>query len=149
MRAVVQRVKTARVAVEGAVRGEISRGLLAYIGVEKGDADSDTGFIASKITGLRVFEDRDGRMNLDVREAGGEILCISQFTLLGDCRKGRRPSFDRAEPPETAKKTYERLVESLKGTGLRVETGEFQARMEVESVNDGPITLLLDSRKGF
>lgn len=149
MRAVIQRVKTARVTVEGAVRGEISGGLLAYIGVEKGDADSDTGFIASKITGLRVFEDKDGRMNLDVGEAGGEILCISQFTLLGDCRKGRRPSFDRAEPPEEAKKTYESLVESLKGAGLRVETGEFQAHMEVESVNDGPITLLLDSRKGF
>jgi len=149
MRAVVQRVKSARVIVEGTVRGEVSGGLLAYIGVEKGDTESDAGFIASKITGLRVFADGEGKMNLDVREAGGEILCVSQFTLLGDCRKGRRPSFDRAEPPEAAKKTYESLVESLKSAGLRVETGVFQAHMEIDSVNDGPITLLLDSRKGF
>lgn len=149
MRAVVQRVKRARAVVEGTVRGEVSGGLLAYIGVEKGDTEADAGFIASKITGLRVFEDGEGKMNLDVREAGGEILCVSQFTLLGDCRKGRRPSFDRAEPPEAAKKTFESLVESLKSAGLRVETGVFQAHMEIDSVNDGPITLLLDSRKGF
>lgn len=149
MRAVVQRVKRARVVVEGAVTGEISRGLVAYIGVEKGDTDSDAGFIASKITGLRVFEDGSGKFNLDVREAGGEVLCVSQFTLLGDCRKGRRPSFDGAEAPEAARKTYESLVESIRGAGLNVETGVFQAHMEVESVNDGPVTLLLDSRKAF
>lgn len=149
MRAVVQRVKSARVSVDGTVKGEIASGLLAYIGVEKGDGKGDLDFIASKIIALRVFEDTDGKMNLDVREAKGALLLISQFTLLGDCRKGRRPSFDRAESPVSAKEAYERLVETLKGTGIRVETGEFQARMEVESVNDGPITLLLDSRKGF
>lgn len=149
MRAVVQRVKGARVTVEGSVTGKVSRGLLAYIGVEKGDTDSDAGFIASKITGLRVFEDAEGKSNLDIKDIGGEILCVSQFTLLGDCRKGRRPSFDKAEAPDRAKEIYERLVELLKAAGVKVQTGVFQAHMEVESVNDGPITLLLDSRKGF
>lgn len=149
MRAVVQRVKGARVTVEGSVTGKVSRGLLAYIGVEKDDTDSDVGFIASKITGLRVFEDAEGKLNLDIKDIGGEILCVSQFTLLGDCRKGRRPSFDKAEAPDRAKEIYERLVELLKAAGVKVQTGVFQAHMEVESVNDGPITLLLDSRKGF
>jgi len=149
VRAVVQRVKGARVTVEGSVTGKVSRGLLAYIGVEKDDTDSDVGFIASKITGLRVFEDAEGKLNLDIKDIGGEILCVSQFTLLGDCRKGRRPSFDKAEAPDRAKEIYERLVELLKAAGVKVQTGVFQAHMEVESVNDGPITLLLDSRKGF
>lgn len=149
MRAVVQRVKSAKATVEASVKGEIQRGMLAYIGVESGDTDSDTEFIASRIMGLRLFEDSNGKMNLDIKEAGGALLLISQFTLLGDCRKGRRPSFVRAASAGIAKETYGRLVESLKSAGVRVETGEFQAHMEVESVNDGPVTLLLDSRKAF
>ncbi len=148
MRAVVQRVSSASVSVSGEMRGAISTGLLVFVGVEKGDGPEDLEYMASKITGLRVFEDREGRMNLDVKEAGGALLVVSQFTLLGDCRKGRRPSFDRAEETQKAREMYGTLVEKL-GESVRVETGEFQAHMEVESTNDGPVTLMLDSRKGF
>lgn len=148
MRIVVQRVKRASVAVDGATKGKIEKGLLVYAGVQKGDDDADIEYIASKLLGLRIFEDSEGKMNLDMLQAGGEVLLISQFTLQGDCRKGRRPSFDQAETPQAARLLYEKLVKRL-AESVRVATGEFQAHMEVESVNDGPVTMLLDSRKLF
>lgn len=148
MRAVAQRVKSASVTVDGAIRGEIEKGLLVYAGVEKGDTDADLEYIASKLLNLRIFEDRDGKMNLDLLEVGGAVLLISQFTLAGDCRKGRRPSFDKAEAPQAARALYERLAQRL-SQSVATATGEFQAHMEVESVNDGPVTILLDSRKLF
>lgn len=148
MRIVVQRVKRASVAVDGATKGKIEKGLLVYAGVQKGDDDADIEYIASKLLGLRIFEDSEGKMNLDMLQAGGEVLLISQFTLQGDCRKGRRPSFDQAETPQAARLSYEKLVKRL-AESVRVATGEFQAHMEVESINDGPVTMLLDSRKLF
>ncbi len=148
MRAVVQRVKRASVTVGGEVKGEIGKGFLVYAGVQKGDAAADLEYVAAKILGLRVFEDTDGKMNFDILEAGGEVLLISQFTLAGDCRKGRRPSFDGAESPNAARLLYDELCERL-GASVRVSTGEFQAHMEVESINDGPVTMLLDSKKLF
>jgi D-tyrosyl-tRNA(Tyr) deacylase len=148
MRAVVQRVKEAKVKVGGAVKGSINRGLLVFAGVEKNDTEKDIAYIASKLAGLRVFEDAEGKMNLDLKAVGGEMLVISQFTLLGDVRRGRRPSFDLAEGPERAEAMYMALVKRIKEMGVRVEEGVFQAHMEVELVNDGPVTLLLDSRKG-
>lgn len=148
MRAVVQRVKRACVTVDGVVKGEIEKGLLVYVGVEKGDTEADLEYIASKLLSLRVFEDSEGKMNLDVLQALGQVLLISQFTLHGDCRKGRRPSFDKAESPQPAKALYEKLAARLAGS-VRTATGEFKAHMEVESVNDGPVTILLDSRKLF
>ena len=149
MRAVVQRVKGASVSVAGNRTGAIGKGLLVYLGVQSGDTSEDLDYIAKKLTGLRVFEDSDAKMNLDVREAGGGVLVVSQFTLLGDSRKGRRPSFTEAAEPETAKHLYRELIEALRSAGLSTEEGEFRAHMEVESVNDGPVTILLDSRKGF
>lgn len=148
MRAVVQRVKSASVEAGGRLTGKIGKGLLVYAGVGKGDTEADLEYIASKILGLRVFEDADGRMNHDVVQSGGEVLLVSQFTLLGDCRKGRRPSFDKAESPGAARALYGRLADRL-GESVRVATGEFQAHMEVESVNDGPVTMMLDSKKMF
>lgn len=148
MRAVVQRVLKAEVRVDGLVKGSIGKGLLVYAGIEKGDTDSDLDYIAAKIRGLRIFEDAEGKMNLDVSETGS-VLAVSQFTLLADCRKGRRPAFDGAERPEQAKALYEKFVDKLSALGLKVATGEFQAHMEVASVNDGPVTILLDSRKLF
>ncbi|MBI2400888.1 MAG: D-tyrosyl-tRNA(Tyr) deacylase [Deltaproteobacteria bacterium] len=148
MRIVVQRVKKASVAVDGATKGEINKGLLVYAGVQKGDNASDIEYIASKLLGLRIFEDAEGKMNLDILQTGGEVLLISQFTLQGDCRKGRRPSFDQAETPEAARLLYEGLVKRLRES-VRVATGEFQSHMEVESINDGPVTMLLDSKKLF
>lgn len=148
MRIVVQRVKRASVTVGGAVKGEIDKGLLVYVGVQKGDAASDIEYIASKLLGLRIFEDAEGKMNLDTLQAGGQVLLVSQFTLQGDCRKGRRPSFDQAETPEAARLLYEKLAQRL-AESVKVATGEFQAHMEVESINDGPVTMLLDSRRLF
>lgn len=148
MRAVVQRVLKASVRVDGIIKGHIGRGLLVYAGVGKGDTEADLEYIASKILGLRIFEDADGRMDLDVVHSGAEVLLVSQFTLLGDCRKGRRPSFDKAEFPVAARALYERLARRL-GESVRVATGVFQAHMEVESVNDGPVTVLLDSKRLF
>lgn len=148
MRAVVQRVLRARVTVDGAVKGETGKGLLVYAGVEAGDTGADMEYIASKVLGLRVFGDQEGRMNLDIVTAGGSVLLVSQFTLLGDCRKGRRPSFAGAEAPEEARALYERLAKRL-SESVETATGEFQAHMEVESVNDGPVTVLLDSRRIF
>ncbi len=149
MRAVVQRVKRAKVCVEGKLKGAIDKGLLVYIGVQKGDTGEDLEYMARKLLGLRVFEDSGGKMNLDVKDAGAKLLVVSQFTLLGDARKGKRPSFDMAEDPGPAAGLYKGLVEALRSEGARTEEGEFQAHMEVESINDGPVTILLDSRKVF
>jgi D-tyrosyl-tRNA(Tyr) deacylase len=148
MRAVIQRVKSAQVSVDGRVSGKIGKGLLVLLGVGKGDGESDLSFLTSKIPELRIFEDDSGKFNLSLKEVGGEILVVSQFTLFGDCRKGRRPSFTEAEEPSAAKHLYEQFVLKLKERGIPVQTGEFQAKMEVHLVNDGPVTLLLDSRQG-
>jgi D-aminoacyl-tRNA deacylase len=145
MRAVVQRVKSARVEVDGAVVGAIERGLLVYLGFGKGDTADDRAWVLSKIVGLRVFEDAAGKMNLGVHDVGGALLLVSQFTLYGDVRRGRRPSFDDAMPPEQAAAEYEAAVQDARATGLRVETGRFRADMQVFSVNDGPVTLWIDS----
>jgi len=149
MRAVVQRVSRARVTVDGEVTGEIGRGLLVLLGVGNGDSDNDASYLADKICGLRIFEDDSGKMNLSVAEIGGAVLAVSQFTLCGDARKGKRPSFDDAARPEEAKRFYECFVDRVRASGLRCETGRFQAMMQVELVNDGPVTILLDSRKEF
>jgi D-tyrosyl-tRNA(Tyr) deacylase len=147
MRAVVQRVTSAEVRVEGRSTGKIGKGLLVLIGVGKGDDEKDISFFASKLPELRIFEDSSGKFNLSLRDIRGELLVVSQFTLFADCSRGRRPSFVDAEDPAAAKDLYERLVSRLREGGIRVETGEFQAHMEVHLVNDGPVTLLLDSRK--
>ena len=153
MRAVVQRVTLASVCViDGESRretGRIGPGLLVLLGVERGDALEDVRYIVAKIREIRIFRDADDRMNLSVADAAGAVLVISQFTLAGDCRKGRRPSFDDAAPADLARPLYEAVVSDLKASGLRVATGEFQATMQVALVNDGPVTLLLDSRKRF
>ncbi len=149
MRAVVQRVSRAKVTVAGEVTGEIGPGFLILLGVAEGDSATDATTLAEKIVGLRVFEDADGKMNLSLGETGGAMLVVSQFTLLGDCRKGRRPSFIAAARPEIANELYEQFVASVRQLGIPVGTGKFQAHMDVELVNDGPVTLLLDSRKAF
>jgi D-tyrosyl-tRNA(Tyr) deacylase len=146
MRAVIQRVKSAEVYVNGKIKGKIGSGLLVFLGIGKGDGEEDLNFLVSKIPDLRIFEDEVGKFNLSLLEKKGEILVVSQFTLYGDCRKGRRPSFTEAEEPGIAKNLYERFIERLKERGLNVATGEFQARMEVHIINDGPVTLLLDSK---
>ncbi len=142
-------MKRAGVRVEGAERGSIDKGLLVYLGVQEGDGPGDMEYISGKLAALRVFEDASGRMNLDIKETEGAFLIISQFTLMGDMRKGRRPSFDRAEDPEKARALYKTLINDLREKGFMVAEGEFGAHMEVESVNDGPVTILLDSRKVF
>ena len=149
MRAVVQRVTSARVTVDDRVTGEIGPGLLVLLGVEDGDGPADVHYIASKTRDLRIFADEAGKMNLSVIDRQGAVLVVSQFTLAGDARNGRRPSFASAAQPQIAKALYEDVVRELKGSGLRVETGEFQAMMQVALVNDGPVTILLDSRKTF
>jgi D-aminoacyl-tRNA deacylase len=146
MRAVVQRVKQARVSVEGKVIGEIKQGLLCFVGVGKGDQEADADYLAAKIPQLRIFEDAEGRFNHTLLDIKGAILVVSQFTLFADCRKGRRPSFSDAAEPEQARELYQRFVTKLKENGIPVATGEFQAHMEVELVNDGPVTLLLDTK---
>ncbi|NWF92875.1 MAG: D-tyrosyl-tRNA(Tyr) deacylase [Syntrophaceae bacterium] len=148
MRAVIQRVKSASVHVDGRVSGRIGKGLLILLGVARGDDEKDVSFMVSKLPDLRIFEDETGKFNLSLKETGGELLVVSQFTLYGDCRKGRRPSFTEAEEPTAAKALYERLVSRLREEGIPVETGEFQAKMEVHLINDGPVTLILDSKKG-
>lgn len=145
MRVVVQRSKEARVIVDGEVVGEIQRGLVLLIGVTHEDSEKDARYLADKIVNLRIFEDQDGRMNLSILEAGGEILSISQFTLYGDCSKGRRPNFMRAAKPEIAEHWYNELNEQLRKQGLTVQTGCFGAMMDVEFTNWGPVTLILDS----
>ena len=145
MRAVVQRVTEARVVVDGAVTGEIGAGLMVLLGVAKSDTPADSGFLAEKILNLRVFSDEAGKMNRSLLETGGALLVVSQFTLYGDCRKGRRPSFDLAAPAEQARSLYEQFVAAARRTGTRVETGVFQATMAVSLTNDGPVTLVVES----
>jgi D-tyrosyl-tRNA(Tyr) deacylase len=145
VRAVVQRVSRAEVEACGRLVGEIRKGLLVLVGVADGDTHKDVEWLAEKVATLRVFEDEDGKMNLSVKDVGGSVLAVSQFTLLGDCRKGRRPSFDKAAKPEEAELFYRSFVEHLKSKGLSVEVGAFRAHMNVSLVNDGPVTLVLDS----
>jgi D-tyrosyl-tRNA(Tyr) deacylase len=149
MRAVVQRVSRARVTAGGEITGEIGLGLLVLLGVGAGDARADADYLAEKTIGLRIFEDADGKMNLPVAEVGGALLVVSQFTVYGDARRGKRPSFDAAAPPEPARELYEYFVEKVRAAGLRCETGRFQETMQVELVNEGPVTILLDSAKLF
>ncbi len=149
MRAVYQRVKEAEVKVKGEVCGAIKKGATIFLGIEEGDREKDLDYIVDKCVNLRVFEDEAGRFNLSLRDVAGEILLVSQFTLLGDCRKGRRPSFSRAMAPEMAKKIYERAIEKIVNRGVSCKSGIFQAHMEVDLINDGPVTVLLDSKKSF
>jgi D-tyrosyl-tRNA(Tyr) deacylase len=149
MRAVVQRVSSASVTVDGEVVGRIGRGFLVLLGIAADDMDADVIYTAQKIIGLRVFEDDGGKMNLTLADVAGAMLVVSQFTLYGDCRKGRRPSFIEAAPPELAERLYRAFVAEVRGQGIEVQTGRFQAQMAVSLVNDGPVTLLIDSRKAF
>ena len=149
MRAVVQRVAQARVRVNGQVTGEIGPGIVALLGVARVDTQASAAQLAEKIAGLRLFNDAEGKMNLSLEEVGGAVLAISQFPLYGDTRQGRRPSFDRAAPAEQARALYEAFVAALRALGLRVETGVFQAMMEVELTNAGPVTLLVDTEKEY
>ncbi|HWR34891.1 MAG TPA: D-aminoacyl-tRNA deacylase [Clostridia bacterium] len=149
MRAVVQRVSRARVSVNGEVTGQIGTGLLVLLGVGQTDSEPAADYLAEKIAGLRVFEDTEGKMNLSIADVGGAMLAVSQFTLFGDVRRGKRPSFDEAARPERAKELYDYFVEKIRAAGLRCETGVFQATMDVELVNAGPVTILLDSAKLF
>jgi D-tyrosyl-tRNA(Tyr) deacylase len=149
VRAVVQRVSRAAVDVDGVRVGAIERGLLVLLGVMQGDTDADLAYIVQKTAGLRVFPDEDGRMNRDVGVAGGALLVVSQFTLAGDCRQGRRPSFIAAADPDEARRRYEAAVADWRTLGLHVAHGTFQAHMDVSLVNDGPVTILLDSRRTF
>jgi D-aminoacyl-tRNA deacylase len=149
MRAVVQRVGRCRVTVSGEVVGEIEAGLLVLLGVSKSDSEAAADYLVEKIIGLRIFEDAEGKMNLSLQESGGALLVVSQFTLYGDVRRGKRPSFDGAARPEEAMRLYEYFVAKVRAAGLRCETGQFQAIMEVELVNSGPVTILLDSEKTF
>ena len=149
MRAVVQRVSRARVTVSGEITGEIGLGLLVLLGVGAGDTRTEADYLVEKTIGLRIFEDTGGKMNLSVAEVAGALLVVSQFTLYGDARRGKRPSFDAAAPPEQARELYEYFVERVRTAGMRCETGRFQETMQVELVNEGPVTILLDSAKGF
>ena len=147
MRAVVQRVSSARVEVEGEVTGSIGRGLLGLLGVGQGDTEKQAAWLAEKTAGLRIFEDDAGKMNLSVQDVGGSVLVVSQFTLYGDCRKGRRPSFTEAAPPDLADRLYQVFVSHLRALDIPVETGVFQAKMEVHLVNDGPVTIWVDTEQ--
>lgn len=149
MRAVVQRVSEARVRVEGHCLGEISQGFVVLLGVEKEDSQDDLAYMAKKISGLRIFSDEEDKMNLNLAALGGEILLISQFTLLGNTRKGNRPSFVRSADHEKAESLYNQMKKTLEELGHKVQTGEFGASMQVELINDGPVTILIDSRKEF
>lgn len=147
MRAVVQRVAWAKVEVDGEITGAIDHGLLVYLGAGKGDGDADRAYVLSKVLGLRIFENEQGKMDKSVVDVGGALLVVSQFTLYGDVRKGRRPSFDGAMPPEEAERAYEAFVREARAQGIRVETGRFRASMKVSSSNDGPVTIWIDSAK--
>ena len=149
MRAVVQRVKKSQVTVDASVVGQISAGLMVLLGVEDGDEAKDVQYMIDKVSNLRIFEDADEKMNLSLLDVSGEMLCISQFTLLGDCRKGRRPSFVSAAKPDEANELYKQFCEAVKEMGIHVETGIFQADMKVDIQNDGPVTVLVDSKKQF
>lgn len=145
MRAVIQRVKESSVRVDDRIIGQISRGLLVLLGVAQGDRPADADYLANKIANLRIFEDKQGKMNRSLLETGCQMLVVSQFTLLGDCRKGRRPSFVAAAQPEQAAALYENFIAAVRGLGISVETGRFKARMEIALVNDGPVTLIVES----
>lgn len=149
MRAVVQRVSQSHVSVDGKVTGTIGQGLMVLLGVEQGDTEKDAEYIAGKVTGLRVFEDEQEKMNLSLTDVGGQLLAISQFTLLGDVRKGKRPSFTKAAGAEDANRLYQRFIALVRQEGVHVEEGVFQAHMVVDIQNDGPVTILLDSKKTF
>ena len=149
MRAVVQRVSHARVTVAGEITGEMGSGLLMLLGVGSDDTQADADYLVDKIIGLRIFEDEGGKMNRSLADAGGALLVVSQFTLYGDVRRGKRPSFDAAAPPQIARELYEYFVGQVRTKGLRCETGRFQEMMSVELVNEGPVTILLDSKKTF
>ena len=149
MRAVVQRVKEAKVVVEGKTVGEIGHGLLVFLGVEQADEIEDAEYLVAKIINLRIFKDDEQKFNRSLIDVKGEMLVVSQFTLLGDCRKGRRPSFSDAAPPEKAQKLYEEFMKLVAKNTITVASGEFQAMMDVSLVNDGPVTMLLDSKKSF
>lgn len=148
MRAILQRVSRARVTVDGRITGEIAAGLLVLLGVRKGDSEAECEYLLDRVIGLRIFADAEGKMNRSVLDAGGSLLVVSQFTLYGDTRKGRRPGFDDAAPPETAKRLYDHFVAKARERGIRVETGEFQAMMSVELVNEGPVTFIVESKGG-
>jgi D-aminoacyl-tRNA deacylase len=147
MKACVQRVSRAKVTIAGEVCGEIGLGMLVLLGVASGDEASDASQLAEKLAGLRIFQDSKNKMNLSLRDVGGAMLVVSQFTLLGDCRKGRRPSFDAAAPPDAAEKLYEYFVQCVSSQGIPTATGRFREDMQVELVNDGPVTLLLDTKQ--
>ncbi len=149
MRAVVQRVSQAKVTVDGEITGKIGRGVLVLLGVGAGDTRANADYLVEKTIGLRIFEDAGGKMNLSVAEVGGALLVVSQFTLYGDARRGKRPSFDAAAPPQQARELYEYFVEKVRAAGLRCATGRFQETMQVELVNEGPVTILLDSARVF
>ncbi|KNY28111.1 D-aminoacyl-tRNA deacylase [Pseudobacteroides cellulosolvens] len=149
MRGVVQRVKKASVTVDGELMGKIDKGLLVFLGIGNEDDEKDIQYLADKIINLRIFEDSNEKMNESLLDQKGELLIVSQFTLYGDCRKGKRPSFDKAARPKDAEMLYERFVEYCKSYGIKVETGKFQAMMDVNLINDGPVTLLIDSKREF
>jgi D-tyrosyl-tRNA(Tyr) deacylase len=149
VRAVIQRVSRVKVTVNGAITGQIERGLLVLLGVGSEDTRADADYLAEKTIGLRIFEDADGKMNRSVVDIAGAVLAVSQFTLYGDVRRGKRPSFDAAAPPQQARELYEYFVEKVRAAGMRCETGRFQEMMQVELVNEGPVTILIDSKKIF
>jgi len=149
MRAVVQRVSKAQVNIEGDISGKIGEGLVVFLGICSQDSETDINWLADKIVHLRIFNDKNSKMNLSLTDIGGEMLIISQFTLYGDCRKGRRPGFSTAAPPDLAKPLYEHFIEKVKQMGIKTATGIFQAEMQVALINDGPVTLMLDSKKNF
>jgi len=147
MRAIIQRVSHAKVSVEGEVKGAIDKGFMVLVGVEKGDDRADADYLAEKCTGLRIFEDENGKMNLSLADVSGKILAISNFTLCGDCRKGKRPSFIKAELPNEANELYEYFIRQCRARGIETQTGVFRAHMHVELENDGPVTLFIDSKE--
>ncbi|MDR5658070.1 D-aminoacyl-tRNA deacylase [Serpentinicella sp. ANB-PHB4] len=149
MRAVVQRISQGKVEVDHKVTGQIHKGLLVYLGISEEDTIDDIKYMIEKITNLRIFEDDDEKLNLSVKDVGGKLLIVSQFTLMGDCRKGRRPNFSNAAKPEFAKKLYNLFIEACQKVGIEVQTGVFQAHMMVHSTNDGPVTIMIDSKKTF
>ena len=149
MRAVVQRVKEADVTVDNNITGSINKGLMVLLGVEEGDTEADALYMADKITGLRIFEDEEGKMNLSIKDVGGDILAVSQFTLLGDARKGKRPSFSKAARPDEANRLYRHFIDLVEERDVKTQEGIFQAEMLVRIYNDGPVTILLDSKKLF